>query len=121
MKNTIHKNSSKNHILRNRTAMTKQSSLTGRTKVKRASTGAVALLLVLTTIFGSTVSGFANEKNDKGFFSRLAEMVGINSDLTEEAVPDPYINSPQLSKEYIYAGSRMLAIEDYQPTPTPTP
>lgn len=93
-------------------ATANQPIMTGRTKVKKASTGTVALLLLLTTIFGSTAIGFPGEKSDKGFFSRLAEMVGINSDLTEAAVPDPQTSTPQLSKEYIYAGSRMLAIEE---------
>lgn len=55
----------------------------------------------------------------------LAERTGIKekSSTATETIPMPS-GTLQLSKEYVYAGSRMLATEDYgiaQPNPTPTP
>lgn len=63
-----------------------------------------------------------------GIFSSIAELFGL-AESKEETAPAESATAPngsmQLSKEYIYAGSRMLAIEDYglgtNATPTPTP
>ena len=55
--------------------------------------------------------------------SRVGKAVGIIKPPPPAPIP-PQSGTPQLSKEYIYAGSRMLATEDYgvapaNPTPTP--
>lgn len=66
---------------------------------------------------------FSGKKN--GIISHLAETVGLKQkEVNSSETYQPQTGTPQLSKEYVYAGSRMLATEDYgivAPNPTPTP
>lgn len=91
--------------------------------------GAALIALLALGALGAT-GGLPSVKSIAGVFNRFAETVGFkhkdtNLKLEHSSLPTP---TPQLSKKYIYAGSRMLAIEDYgiaptppPPTPTPTP
>lgn len=91
----------------------------------------------LMTLLTLGVLGAANDPNnqngnnsDWGIWSTITSALGLTdaaeSANTAEAIASAN-GSLQLSKEYIYAGSRMLAIEDYglasgsSPTPTPSP
>lgn len=78
----------------------------------------------LTLLLSLGALGAVNRISGDALFARLAETVGIKKNSAELISANPQTATPQLSKEYIYAGSRMLAIEDYQSsgsTPTPTP
>lgn len=64
------------------------------------------------------------DKNGENLFSKLAVTVGLKTNSATPLVPPT--GTLQISKEYIYAGGRMLATEDYgvaqvNPTPTPIP
>ena len=91
---------------------------------------ALGILALLTIGALGAINEFSGGK-EGGVFSNLTETVGLKekrkSNNQGDSVIEP-LNPPegtiQLSKEYIYAGSRMLATEDYgiAPTnPTPTP
>lgn len=80
--------------------------------------GIVALLTIGAL---GAVGEFSGEK--KGIISSLAETVGLKKKAGSAETNQPQ-STPQLSKEYVYAGSRILATEDYgiaPPNPTPTP
>lgn len=53
------------------------------------------------------MSEFSGNKN--GIISNLAETVGLKK---KDAGLPPQTGTPQLSKEFVYAGSRMLSVED---------
>jgi hypothetical protein len=70
------------------------------------------------------VLGAVSERNNHRFVSNIAEKVGLKQKTVQPTEINQPQTNPQLSKEYIYAGSRQLAVEDYgiaQPNPTPTP
>ncbi|HRH40128.1 MAG TPA: hypothetical protein PKY82_00715 [Pyrinomonadaceae bacterium] len=84
----------------------------------------VGLMSLLTIGALGAMNEYSGNKN--GIFSSVAEKVGLKSKetTTTEAIQPVQTGTPQLSKEYVYAGSRMLATEDYgiapaNPTPTP--
>lgn len=90
-------------------------------KQKLFAIGIVALLTI--GAFGA-MGEFSSEKKN-GILSGIAETVGLKKkEATSTEGISPQTGTPQLSKEYVYAGSRMLATEDYGisvPNPTPTP
>lgn len=74
--------------------------------------------------------GAMSSRNKNGILSNLAESVGLKEKKSESqnGTTLTNLNTPngpmQLSKEYVYAGSRMLSVEDYgiapaNPSPTP--
>ncbi|NJM52593.1 MAG: hypothetical protein HC846_03860 [Blastocatellia bacterium] len=90
---------------------------------------AIGILALLSIGVLGAMGEFSSEKKG-GILSGLAETVGLKekSSQTGDSVNEsltPPNGTLQLSKEYVYAGSRMLATEDYgisgTPTPTPTP
>lgn len=88
-------------------------------KQKLASVGLISLLTIGALGAMNEYSG-----NKKGVISSLAEKVGLSKEMPSTESLQPQTVTPQLSKEYIYAGSRQLAVEDYgiapaNPTPTP--
>lgn len=93
-------------------------------KEKLIALGVVALLSIGAL---GAIGEFSGGKG--GVFSSLAETVGLKkksnnqADKLNEGLTPPE-GTLQLSKEYIYSGSRMVATEDYgvtNGTPTPTP
>jgi len=93
-----------------------------RKRVVTAAVGIVFSLLVITGVFASNdwlprTDGFSGDRF--GWFGRRLPRNYAASNWNPIPPPSP---TPQLSKEYIYAGSRLLAVEDANaPTPTPTP
>ncbi len=89
---------------------------------KRTRLLAVGMIALLTIGALGAMGEFSSKKN--GIISNLAETVGLKKKEVPSTENLPPQTTPQLSKEYVYAGSRMLATEDYgiaQPNPTPTP
>lgn len=91
-------------------------------KQKLMAFGVIALLAIGAL---GAMNEFSGNKQG-GIISNIAETVGLKEKTkrNETASLNPPTGTPQLSKEYIYAGSRMLATEDYgiapaNPTPTP--
>lgn len=86
------------------------------------------VVLGITILLSIGAFGAINEYSGNkqgGVLSGLAEKIGLKQkeNINNRAIPIQ-TGTPQLSKEYVYAGSRMLATEDYgvaQPNPTPTP
>jgi hypothetical protein len=85
----------------------------------------VAIVLLALGVMGA---GFSKNAEGSNLVGSFAELVGFKQSNTIPNSPyaTPFLPDPsQPSKEYIYAGSRMLAIEDYgtapSGTPTPTP
>lgn len=82
------------------------------------------LLFGLMVVFalGALGAGIKMPGSQTRVLSYLAESAGLKESSPNTATTT---NTLQLSKEYIYAGSRMLAVEDYGiasiPTITPTP
>ena len=90
---------------------------------------ALGILTLLSIGALGAIGEFSGGKKG-GILSSLAETVGLKEKSNKGDSLNESLNPPegtlQLSKEYIYAGSRMLATEDYgvtngTPTPTATP
>lgn len=100
-----------------------------RRAARKQSLAVICLIAFLTLGAWGAVSAASEPAQTSGWgvFSSIAELFGLTEsekETVDQAVPPN--GSMQLSKEYIYAGSRMLAIEDYgvggsNPTPTPNP
>lgn len=70
--------------------------------------------------------GAMSEQSKNNFLSTVAEKVGLkeSKSATTSQPTNPLTGPLQLSKEYVYAGSRTLSVEDYgvvpaNPSPTP--
>jgi hypothetical protein len=89
-------------------------------KQKLIAFGIIALLSIGAL---GAMGTFSDNKQSGEIISSLAEKVGLKEKTVENTVdPNAQTATPKLSKEYIYAGSRTLATEDYfTATPTPTP
>jgi hypothetical protein len=82
------------------------------------------LIVGVVMLISLGILGAVSERNNHRFVSSLAEQVGLKQKTILPTETNQPQTNPQLSKEYIYAGSRQLAVEDYgiaQPNPTPTP
>ncbi len=67
--------------------------------------------------------GFVSQKSQVSNLKSASSLSQSVQTVATEAIP-PQTGTPQLAKENIYAGSRLLATEDYgiaAPNPTPTP
>lgn len=86
-------------------------------KQKILAIGVVGLLSI--GVLGA-MGEFSSEKRG-GVLSGIAETIGLKKKSSNGYDPaNPQSGTPQLSKEYIYAGSRMLATEDYGIAPSST-
>lgn len=95
-----------------------------RSKVMQtiASVGLITLLgMGIFAQFGWLPNTDTSTGKRNGWFGIVIEKNSPSSNWNPFPAAAPVV-PPALSKEYIYAGDRMLAIEDYaQPTPTITP
>ncbi|MDQ3748273.1 MAG: hypothetical protein M3367_04530 [Acidobacteriota bacterium] len=102
---------------------------------ERIGAAAICLLLVMGALGAGLgdkiISTFSSKNTQQGTNQTAKNNGSFLSALNPFAEPSLPTATPQLSKEYIYAGSRMLAVEDANstaatptpppPTPTPTP
>lgn len=108
---------------------TKETAKIKRKLLRKETLATLGLVILLALGVMGATGAFSNISAVPKMFSSLVE-TGLkeeNSNLLAESLNPPQA-APQLSKKYIYAGSRMLAVEDYgvaptppPPTPTPTP
>ncbi len=116
-----------NHIDSQTQAEKPKSIWSGLGRGERIVAIAVCLLLVIGALGagGEKIISVFKIKNTKQETNQPAQNNGsLLSALNPFVEPPLPTSTPQLSKEYIYAGSRMLAVEDANAsaaTPTPTP
>ena len=92
--------------------------------VRRSVFNKRVLIIGLFTVSSIGVLGAVDYSMGGHVFNDVAEKTGLIRKMPAVETIQPQTATPQISKEYIHAGSRTVAVEDYgisSANPTPTP